>query len=217
MDFASLIDAQAAAIVVGGTTVATFLRCGLTDCRHALTALNGLWQRRFNARRVRAELALQVQDIQKDGLLRANPHHFGDREFDEATDALIGSRSLSALIAAHESHKLRRKEASDGAMRTLSQAVELAPIFGLAGTLVSLSQLPTDGAGVAFAGAISLAVLTTLYGLLLANLILAPLLRVVERAAHAEEKERQSIVDWLTLQLEPVLPPQKPTLVAETV
>ena len=32
-------------------------------------------------------------------------------------------------------------------MRTFAQAAELAPVFGLAGTLVSLSQLPAGGIG----------------------------------------------------------------------
>ncbi len=59
---------------------------------------------------------------------------------------------------------------SDRAVRTLAQAAELAPVFGLAGTLISLSQLPAEGlARGALGGAISMAVLTTLYGLLLAN------------------------------------------------
>ena len=43
--------------------------------------------------------------------------------------------------------------------------------------------------------------LTTLYGLLLANLLLAPLARMVDRAAAAEEAERQTIVDWLASQV----------------
>ena len=57
-----------------------------------------------------------------------------------------------------------------------------------------------------FAGAISMAVLTTLYGLLLANIVLAPLARMVERAAKAEERDRQKLVGWLAGQVAPALP-----------
>lgn len=211
MDFANLFDAPSAAIVVGGTLLATALRCGLGDCRLALERLGQLGQSRFDAEGARAELAVQVQEIRRDGLLRAEPHHFGDSEFDEATDALIANRSIPALVAAHEAHKARRQAASERAVRTLAQAAELAPVFGLAGTLVSLSQLPADGiARGAFAGAISMAVLTTLYGLLLANLVLAPLARMVERAANAEERERQKLVDWLAEQVAPAMPRKAP-------
>jgi chemotaxis protein MotA len=64
-------------------------------------------------------------------------------------------------------------------------------------------------------GAISMAVSATLYGLLLANLLLAPLARAVERAAAQEESERQKIVDWLADQVASAMPRRKPELVHE--
>ena len=207
MNPAVLFDPASAAIVLGGTALATLLRCGIGDCRLAAGALAQFGSKRFDAQRTKAELAVQVQEIQQDGLLRAHPHHFGDREFDEATDALIGRRSVAALLAAHESHKARRIAASTHAAATWAQAAELAPVFGLAGTLISLSQLPAQGlGGGSYTGAIAMAVLTTLYGLLLANLVLAPLARVVDRAAAGEEGERQAIVDWLATQVAPAMP-----------
>ena len=38
MNLAALFDPTSAAIVVGGTALATFLRCGTGDCRLALAA-----------------------------------------------------------------------------------------------------------------------------------------------------------------------------------
>jgi chemotaxis protein MotA len=216
MNPAALFDPTAAAIVAGGTALATFLRCGTTNCYLVAASLAQLGRKHFDAHAAKAELAVQVRQIQRDGMLRAQTHHFGDREFDEATDALIGHRSIAALHAAHESHKARRVTASERAASTLAQAAELAPVFGLAGTLISLSQLPADGiAKGAYAGAIGMAVLTTLYGLLFANLLLAPLARVVERSAAAEERERQSIVDWLADQLGPTISPRRQSRLEE--
>ena len=201
MNLMNLVDGPSAAIVLGGTLLATVLRSGVGDCRITLVKLAQLGGRRFGASAARSELALQIQEIRKDGLLRAVPHHFGDSEFDEATDALIGGRSVAALLAAHEKHKARRLGESTRAVRTLAQAAELAPVFGLAGTLVSLSQLPADGiAQGAITGAISMAVITTLYGLLSANLVLAPLARMIERAAMSEERARHELIDRLAAQ-----------------
>ena len=202
MGLASYFDAASFAIVAGGTLLSTLLRCGAGDCRQALIALAHIGRHSFDADTARAELAVQIRDIREDGLLRANPRHFGDSEFDDVTDALIGSRSVSALLASHEEHKARRVEAANRAVRTLAQAAELAPVFGLAGTLISLARLPVEGLTKgAYMGSISMAVLTTLYGLLLANLVLAPLARIVERAASTEERERQKLVDWLAQQV----------------
>lgn len=51
-----------------------------------------------------------------------------------------------------------------------------------------------------------MAVLTTLYGLLLANIVLAPLSRAVDRAAMREEAERQKLIDWVAGQLREAMP-----------
>lgn len=211
MDTMHLLDPVSAAIVVGGTLLATVLRCGVDDSRAAMFAIAGLWQRRFDSGKARAALALQIREIQQDGLLRAEARHSGDREFDDATDALIGKRSIGALHATHDGHRRRRIERNQRAIQTLVQASDLAPVFGLAGTLISLSQLPSlDGTASQFMGSISMAVLTTLYGLLLGNLFFAPLARIVERAARAEERERQLLVDWLEDQVAPVIPGARP-------
>ena len=53
---------------------------------------------------------------------------------------------------------------------------------------------------------LAMAVLTTLYGLLLANLVLAPLARAIDRVAGEEEADRQEIVDWLAAQVADEMP-----------
>ena len=198
MDLGSFLDATSAGIVLGGTAVATVLRCGFADSAQAIRALGRLFSRPFAGADMRARLAVQVQDIQRNGLLGAHLRQFGDAEFDEATDALIGHRSLDALMTAHRLHQARREARSDAAAGTLAMAAELAPVFGLAGTLISLGRLPGHGLDRgAYMSAIAMAVHATLYGLIAANLVLAPLARLIERRARREEAERQSLVDWL--------------------
>lgn len=206
MHLANLFDATSAVIVVGGTCFSTMLRCGLRDCGETMTAIGSIGRRRFDPAKAKADLAVHVRGMRKDGVIRTEPLHLGDTELDEATDGLIANRSASALHATHAAHKRRRNQASMRAMRTLNQAAELAPVFGLAGTLVSLSQLPGGNAGGDFSAAISMAVLTTLYGLLLGNIVFAPLARIVARRAAQEEVDRQQVLDWLDRQVAEALP-----------
>lgn len=209
MNWMILLDGPSATIVCGGTVFATLLRCGTRDCGAALRQLGGLAQPRFAAEATQAELSRQVREIRRDGLLRAPPHDYADAEFAEATEALLERRSLGALLGKHEAHRARRLAANARGIKVWAQAAELAPVFGMAGTLISLSQLPAEGiARGAFTGAISMAVVTTLYGLLLGNLLFAPLARMIERAALAEEAERQRLIDWLSAQLGPDLKPR---------
>ena len=79
-------------------------------------------------------------------------------------------------------------------------------MFGLAGTLISLGKLPANGIDRgAYMAAIGMAVHATLYGLVFANLVLAPLARLVERREMREEAARQTLVDWLTRELTAIL------------
>lgn len=210
MNYLTLIDGPSAVVVIAGTLLATMLRCGWRDCHVTVRAVGALTQQRFDGERVRAELAVQVQEIRQGGILRASPAQVGDSEFDEVSGTLIARRSVPALIAAHEGHKARRLAHSNIAVRTLAQASELAPVLGLAGTLLALTQLPRTGvSGSAYAGTISMAVLTTLYGLMAANFLFAPLAKAVDRKAQAEETERQKILDWLAEQVAAACAPRR--------
>ena len=197
------VDWPTFAIVFGGTLLATVLRCGFGDCGHTLRLLaHGLLGRRFREGPARAALAARIQDIRKDGLVRAPEFHIDDREFDEAARAMIGQRSVAALLATHEAHKAGRTIRAHAAARTLAMAAELAPVFGLFGTLVSLGKLPANGIDRSgYMAAIGMAVHATMIGLVAANLLFAPLARLVERRAAAEEAERQALLDWLAKQL----------------
>ncbi|MBC2665623.1 MotA/TolQ/ExbB proton channel family protein [Novosphingobium flavum] len=201
-----LIDGLSALIVFGGTLLATLLRSGWRESALALRAALAAFGPGFSAERTRGELAAQVRAIREDGVLRARRRPVGDREFDEATDALIQHRSIPALLAAHEKHKARRLGEAALAMRVLAQSAELAPVCGMVGTLVALSRLPATSGPEAITGAVGMAVVTTLYGLLAANLVLAPLARKVERAARAEDAAREEVTEWIAAQVAEGMP-----------
>src|SRR5690606_2180129 len=69
MDYLILLDGPSAAIVLGGTILGTVMRSGLWRSSIALRGLKGALGRTFDADRARSALAVQVQDIQRDGLL----------------------------------------------------------------------------------------------------------------------------------------------------
>jgi len=209
MTLGGFYDGTTLGIVLGGTVLATFLRCGWGECRATLGVMVGLFAApaRFEAEAVRARLARIVQEIARDGLLRAQPRSTGDAELDAGLHALVGQRSVGALKAVLTQARGARLAPAEAAMRTLMQAAELAPVFGLAGTLISLSRLPANGIDrSAYMGAIGMAVHATLYGLILANLLFSPLARLVERRARAEEGDRQAVVDWFEYELAAAFP-----------
>lgn len=197
MDWTQGPDLMAAALVLGGTLAAALLRCGWCSAREALRSMHGLLRPPFASSQIKAELAAQIGRISEDGLHRAEPHQLGDGEFSAVADALIRHRSIAALHEEHEKHRCLRLASAETAVQVLSDAAELAPVLGLAGTLLSLVGLPSAADGADYGPAIGTAVATTLYGLILANFVLAPLAAAVRRRSGAEEKARQELLDWL--------------------
>ncbi|MBT2133211.1 MotA/TolQ/ExbB proton channel family protein [Croceibacterium sp. LX-88] len=203
MEGSHFFDPVAAVLVFGGTIVATVMRCGWGDARAALREFGLLFGRGFDANRAKSELAIQVQDIEAQGFLGAEPRHFGDGEFDEVTDELIRTRSIKTIHSSHEAHRAKRMDAAQRATTFFAAAADLGPVLGLAGTLISLGGLSSFAAATGnFAESIGMAVATTLYGLVAANFIFAPLAAVVDRKAQAEDKAREQMIDWLASAIE---------------
>ena len=212
MNVEALIDLQSAGIVLGGTVLATLLRCGWDDTAAFVRLSARLVRPGFRFEQARGRLAPQIAAIQRNGVHCAPEVACGDVRTAAVLDALIRQRSLSACVAAHRACQTAQIELRHQALRLLSVAAELAPVFGLAGTLVALTQIAGgDAAQASLTAAVGTAVLTTLYGLLTAHLLLLPLARLLERQGEREELERQRLIDWLVDQLRDTLPtPGKP-------
>lgn len=210
-----MLDATGATIVGGGTLLAVVLGSGRHELAAMLGAIGRLFAPRFRLDKARAEIARDVEAIRHDGLLRAAPCHSSDRDIVAATDALVHDRSINSLILTHKALKKKRVELRELALRPLLLAAEMAPVFGMVGTLFGLASAPygaaegagaAAGEGAAMLATVGLAILTTLYGLLLAHLLFNPLARLIARRGAQEDEDRQQLVDWLARQLGPGLP-----------
>lgn len=191
-------DPAAIVIVLIGTLAATLLRCGLADTRIAVGSLRGLLHAPFDPSQAKAALAVQIREIADDGFLRAEPHHFGDSEFDSLSDLIISQRSIQSLHGEHLKFKEARMSTAQTSTRVFDCAAELAPILGLAGTLIALAQGQEPiGDRPGIVGAISMAVVTTLYGLVAANFIFSPLASAISRNSRREELDRDNVLEWL--------------------
>jgi chemotaxis protein MotA len=96
---------------------------------------------------------------------------------------------IEAVMTAEADATAQRMQRSASIMR---RAAEVAPAMGLIGTLVGLVQMLGSLDEPSKIGpAMALALLTTLYGALLANIVFSPLAAKIERNASAEAILRQ--------------------------
>jgi len=195
-----LIDLLSITLVFCGTLLGTFLQAGMRNAGICLAELAALFRKGFDPAQTKKQLTRQIADLQQDGLVRARPAPIGDAEFDTSTSAMIAARSLDAMMAKHDACRSRRFARATTARQVCGHAAELAQVMGLAGTLIALGRMaPIGSEGASIAGAIGMAVSTTLYGVALANLLFLPLAGLIERRSRAEDEAREDVFAWLEM------------------
>lgn len=206
---ASLFDPVALGIVLFGTLVATIARAGWSDLGLALRAASDLARAPFDADANRTALARWARSLRERGPLGADEPLPPDPVIARALTAMVRSGSLAALHAVHDKARAAQTGKSQRAVRVFEQAGDLAPVFGLVGTLVALTQIAPDAAGQADSaalGAIATAVLSSLYGVLTAHFVFLPFAHAIARRAGREEEARADLIHWLSSEAADTLP-----------
>lgn len=214
---ASLFDPVALSLVLGGTLLATLARAGFRDIGLAIQAVLSLPKSRFDKDANRTAMARWARAVRERGTLGAEEKMPPDEDLAQAVIVLIRTGSLRALQSAHAESHSRRLSVHGRAARVFEQAGELAPVFGLVGTLFSMTQLsPTVGAesNAATLGAIATAVLSSLYGVLAAHLVCLPIAHAIARRAQEEEEAREELVNWLANEIADAVPGGSPKQIA---
>ena len=193
-----LFDPGAMAIVVAGTALATAARSGWRDIWYGAKALSGISRRRFDEDANRVALARTVTALNRDGPLCADLPLPPDTSLARMVSAFVRHGSGAPMHALRRSDRAAREIERASAARMFEYAGELAPVFGLVGTLFAITQMmpEIDGANSASLAAIATAVLSTIYGVLLAHLVCIPIARKIERAGEREEAAREQLVNW---------------------
>jgi chemotaxis protein MotA len=203
--FASLFDPGALGIVVAGTVLATVARCGWREFGAALRAAGGLVRRGFPAEANRKSLALAIAAIQRDGSHRASPALPPDRTLGLMLETYLRHGKLETLSAIRRAERALDEARRVGAAQVFVWAGELAPVFGLVGTLYGLTRLGSVSEGgdptATIMAAVSTAVLTSLYGALIAHLVCFPLASAIERRGLADEQDREALAEWFAAKI----------------
>ena len=187
----AFIDVAAMLIVLGGTITVTTISFSLSDIR---TTQSIVAKSLFKATRDAGEAARNVislaETARQSGTLALQDHLVMLR----SEPYLV--RGLTLVIdgtPGAEAERLMRKELHAIADRhakgasVLRRAADVAPAMGLIGTLVGLVQMLGNLEDPASIGpAMAVALLTTFYGAVLGNMVLAPLAGKLERKSDDE-------------------------------
>ncbi|WP_245841756.1 motility protein A [Sphingomonas lenta] len=197
--FDQFLDPTAAALVLGGTALATLLRAPPSHLRRALGSLLTLFRVPFSADPLLEQIDLQDRVARKHGTHALDRFVVADRDVRDAISAIVDGADGADVAAALAHARRARVERHLAAADVWSGVAEVAPAMGMIGTLIGLAQMFAKmGDPARIGGAMAVALLATLYGAVLANLIAAPIAARLRALARAEAFERTRLEAPLT-------------------
>ena len=188
---AAYVDLPAFMMVVGGTLAVTAISFGLEDLKRLPAALATAAVRRVPAaHHAASRLVALAEASRRQGFLALEdllPRLKDDRFLVKAVAFVVDNTppdEIERQLRAELSAMLARHRVGADMLR---RAGEVAPAMGLIGTLVGLVQMLSNLNNPTTIGpAMAVAILATLYGAVLANMVLLPLAAKLERNNHAE-------------------------------
>lgn len=186
-------------IVVGGTLAATMIRYSMKDSLEAIGVSFKAIKVRNETRDLKQLIDLTedlIRVSRKSGMLALENQEVDNRFYKEGIRMLVDGYAIDLVQKTlKEKNSLFNEvaETSAGVFRAIGEA---APAFGMIGTLVGLIQMLANLSDPSTIGpAMAVALLTTLYGALIANLFALPMADKIESWAHDESYRQHMIID----------------------
>jgi chemotaxis protein MotA len=193
----TFINIPSLLVVIGGTVAVTFIRFKMADVIGSISvALKAFLFKMQNPEEIIAEMVEYTRLAKKEGLIAlekekpANPFsakalRYLSDGYDEGLIEDMLSKDIRLTIQRHATGQQVFKSAGDA-----------APAFGMIGTLIGLVQMLSSMSDPASIGpAMAVALLTTLYGAVMANLICIPIADKLSLNSDKEKLTKTIIVE----------------------
>ncbi|HIJ78889.1 MAG: MotA/TolQ/ExbB proton channel family protein [Desulfobulbaceae bacterium] len=184
-------------IVIGGTLATAFIRYSMADVINSVkVALNAF----FSKLSVPGEIILEIVNLaniaRKNGLIVLEQQPINDPFLKKAIMYCVDGHEaefIEEVLKKEVNLTVERHEVGQGLFKGMGES---APAFGMIGTLVGLVQMLANMSDPASIGpAMAVALLTTLYGAVMANLFFIPLADKLALRSQEEERNRKLIVE----------------------
>ncbi|MGD8560957.1 MAG: MotA/TolQ/ExbB proton channel family protein [Desulfarculaceae bacterium] len=200
-DAALFINPAGLLLVVGGTLAGVFLAFPLQTIKDLFLHFRGISRRRILSHEELTRIFVHLARLQRtEGvrIVEAEARRTGN-PFLEMGVAFVSDdkprEEIRERLEQEFDFFLSRREAQRGVLSLMGR---LAPAFGMAGTMIGLIRmLHTIKDPSAVTQGMSVALLTTFYGIMLANLLILPLERKLNEQTRAEAVEMSMIMEGI--------------------
>jgi len=193
------VDMPSILLVFGGTAFAVLATTSIAIYIRSFKAILLMFK----------PFALNIEDLvprmvelatmaRKDGMMALEGQQVPDKFFERGLQMLIDGADEGKLVKQLKQDLKSMKARHGATQRAVKAWVDIGPAFGMIGTLIGLVLMLKNMSDVSSIGpAMAIALLTTLYGALLANVLFGPVLTKMESRTEMEVEYRQLVIEGL--------------------
>ncbi len=193
----AFVDVPSVFIVFGGATAATFIRFTLPDVINSISvAMNAFFAKSQPPEEIIEELVTLSNIARKEGLLKLEKQPVSDSFLKKAIMYCVDGHEAEFIQDVLDK-EIELTVERHGLGKGIFDAIgDSAPAFGMIGTLVGLVNMLGNMSDPASIGpSMAVAMLTTLYGAIIANLIALPIADKLKRRSQEEELNKRLVLE----------------------
>ncbi len=193
----AFVDVPSILIVIGGSIAATLIRFDLSDVINTVSvAMNAFFSKSQPPEEIIQEIVTLSNIARKEGLLKLEKQPVNDPFLKKAIMYCVDGHEadfIEEVLNKEIDLTLDRHNLGQGIFGAIGDA---APAFGMIGTLVGLVNMLGNMSDPASIGpSMAVALLTTLYGAIMANLVALPIGDKLKRRSQEEELNKKLVVE----------------------
>ncbi|MDF1818941.1 MAG: flagellar motor protein PomA [Immundisolibacteraceae bacterium] len=207
-EFGLFVNAPSLLVVGGGTIAVVFMRFPMAEVFNAFkVAANAFFNRTASPEQLISTAVEMAGMVRKEGLLSLEEQEVPDSFFQKGLTLCVDGHPpefVRKLLTQDMTHNLSRHETGQKVWLSIGDA---APAMGMIGTLIGLVQMLANMDDPESIGpAMAVALLTTLYGALIANLVAIPIAEKLELRSGQEKLNKTLIIETVAAIQEGVNP-----------
>lgn len=193
------VDVPSILIVFGGTMFAVMYKTTMSAFLGSLGAIKKAVSPGVPDSAALIERTVELSDMaRKNGLMALENQEVPDKFFEKGLQLLVDGADEAKLVKQLRDEIKGMKLRHNDIHEVFKGWVDIAPAMGMIGTLIGLVQMLGNMADPKAIGpAMAVALLTTLYGAMLANVIFGPLLSKLEAYSANEVTYREMVLEGL--------------------
>ncbi len=199
-DLMLFVNIPSILIVVGGTAFVVLMQVTIKDFIAAFgTALKAFFYQTYDSQSL-IEEAIELADIaRKNGLLALESQEISNSFLEKGVGLCVDGHDpalVKKMLSKDIDQTIQRHKVGIAMFKNMAVC---APAMGMIGTLIGLVQMLANMSDPASIGpAMAVALLTTLYGAIIANVFAQPIAIKLERSSQMEELNRKLIMETIS-------------------